>query len=208
MAPFQPDALGTTEVAPAPSIGARGSSSQIGAHSSSGAQGSTKAAGALGSAEVAPSGNDGGATRVDREATVTTATDKNMLANEITMSLLRYPTHPRLGTSCIELPLCPGPRVPHHCGSNCNGILKGARERTTATVLIPRASVGRLIGIGGHVHRALQRATGCRIRTRPVADEDAIAFDIDALCAQRGPAIALQTRCATYISQLALGGRG
>ena len=58
------------------------------------------------------------------------------------------------------------------------------------------------------MHRALQRATGCRIRTRPVADEDAIAFGIDALCAQRGPAISLQTRCAKYVSQLALEGRG
>ena len=57
------DALGSTEVASAPSIGAQGSSSQVGAHSPIGAQGSTKVIGAYGSNE------DGGAYNAVRPAT-------------------------------------------------------------------------------------------------------------------------------------------
>ena len=56
-------ALGSTKVAPAPSSGAQGASSQIGAHSPIGAQGSTKVIGAYGSNE------DGGAYNAVRPAT-------------------------------------------------------------------------------------------------------------------------------------------
>ena len=139
---------------------------------------------------------------------MTNAENKIMLASELKISFFCSPTHPRIGASRLEMPLCPGPGVPHRCGRDCSGVFNGARDMTLAAVLIPRATVGRLVGLGGHAIRALQRVTGCQIRVRPADKGDAAAIEINALCAQRGPAVDLQTRCAKVVSQVVLEGRG